>query len=429
MAYIPLFSTTSFLPSRFQQLHPPPPWASLRLSTSSGSSLNSLLQSDSGLLSKPITSTEILSGSRSGGRVRIYDPSQLEISRLRDVNQSERKEGAKTSIESLNFHPSSRTQVLMTGSKDRRIRLFQLDDGSKSKLLHTLHIPDLPISNSMFHPSGTSALISGSRPYFYSYDVSTGQAYKSSPWRGNKDADELGLESEKDLSLARFQPNSDGDSTGSGSSILAIGGKAGNLHLLDWGRSNNKISSGSSISSLGSRILSLRQNSPIRGICWDKDEKSNGNRLVSLSLDGSFNVWDKRNLGSAFDCVKVKKDVGQFEPKGIESRPTFSNSVGGSDDLVRFAVGSDGGFVNLYGDLMKGSGETDNDGNEIVKNLDPKKSIGNLTTAITSLKFSNDGQLLVTASKSKKDSLKVVSKKRVCQRRPASEECFKVRLL
>lgn len=402
MAYIQLLLSLN----RFQQLHPPPPWASLRLSSSS-SSLNAILKSNTGLLSKPLTSTDILSGSKS--RSRIYNPEQLEIRRLRDVNANERKESSKSSIECMNFHPSNRTQVLMTGSKDRRIRLFQLDDGSKSSLLHTLHVPDLPLSNCLFHPSGTSALISGTRPYFYTYDVSTGQGYKSSPWRGNKSVDEVEIESEKDLSMARFQPNLNGSGSGSSSSLLAIGGKGGNIHLLDWGRSGNLISSKASITSLGSKLLSLRQNAPVRGIAWDQDVSSNGNRLVSLGLDGSFHLWDKRNLQTSFKCLNVRKDVGQFEPKGIESRPMFSSSGLDRDDLTRWAVGSEGGFVNLYGDLMRGVNGVSEDGSQISKNLDPKKAVGNLTTSISNMKFSHDGQLLVTASKSKRDSLKVVS--------------------
>ena len=58
------------------------------------------------------------------------------------------------------------------------------------------------------------------------------------------------------------------------------------------------------------------------------------------------------------------------------------------------------GFVNVYG-----AEATHGDGGDRPKAL---KTIGNLTTAITSLRFNHDSQLLAIASNVKKDSMRLV---------------------
>jgi hypothetical protein len=63
---------------------------------------------------------------------------------------------------------------------------------------------------------------------------------------------------------------------------------------------------------------------------------------------------------------------------------------------------SNTGLVNVYG-----SGGT----NSFLKSDRPKplKTIGNLTTSISTLCFNHDGQLLAMASKDKKDQMRMVS--------------------
>ena len=65
---------------------------------------------------------------------------------------------------------------------------------------------------------------------------------------------------------------------------------------------------------------------------------------------------------------------------------------------------SNTGFVNLYG-----SDSFSSDSFNSNANPKPVKTIGNLTTAISTLRFNHDAQILAVASKEKKDSMRMVS--------------------
>jgi U3 small nucleolar RNA-associated protein 18 len=69
-----------------------------------------------------------------------------------------------------------------------------------------------------------------------------------------------------------------------------------------------------------------------------------------------------------------------------------------------FLSRSNTGFVNLYG-----SESFSSDGFNLNANPKPVKTIGNLTTAISTLRFNHDAQILAVASKEKKDSMRMVS--------------------
>jgi len=58
------------------------------------------------------------------------------------------------------------------------------------------------------------------------------------------------------------------------------------------------------------------------------------------------------------------------------------------------------GYVNVYG-----AGETSGAGSDKPK---PLKSLGNLNTAISTLTFNHDSQLLAVASNDRKDQLRLV---------------------
>ena len=71
--------------------------------------------------------------------------------------------------------------------------------------------------------------------------------------------------------------------------------------------------------------------------------------------------------------------------------------------LFFFFYRSSSGIVNIYDSTSYSLSSS-----EISKTPKPIKSIGNLTTAISSLKFNHDAQLLVMASREKKDSMRLV---------------------
>lgn len=377
--------------TRFERMHPRPAWASVgqRSSDSAWSAplLQDLLSSDAGLLSRHQRSS-------------LLSPAKLEVERLRDANEAQGRLAEPAAIEQLQFHPSGRAHVLLTASRDRRVRLFQIN-GTNNPLLETLHVPDLPIKTAQFHPSGSSVLIAGPRPYLYAYDIRSGKTLCSSPWRGagrivsSAAGTEADAGAERDLSFVRFQP-------GGASRLVAVGGRRGQIHLLDWG-------AGAAGQMGGQRIGELRMNAPLAGMAWAATPgQDSEHRLLTLSTEGRVHVWDVRSRS----CPVTAFDTGLFGAKGLEVTPPLSAVPS------MWAIGSSSGILNVYGgaddkatssdlldDLLSTpatAAVTDD------VSLQARKSLGNLTTATTSLHFSHDAQLLAMASRHKKDALRVV---------------------
>lgn len=353
----------------FEKLHPRPSWASLSIRKPASSSENSepnsrealsmLLSRDTGLVAR-------MTKQGKAGRAKL--PSgRLDVERLRNANESQGR-ATFSPIETLSFHPTTRAHVLMTTTKDRRLRLFQVD-GRTNPLLETIHILDLPMQSALFHPSGSSILLSGPRPFFYSHDLESGKTIKSTPWRGFG-SNALRVE-EKDLSNVCFQKSSQETNR----SLLAIGGRRGAIHLLEWGSVGG--------SGGGSLVGSLHMNAPLAGLTWNP---SLPHSLISLSTVGTVHSWDVRNM----KCEVQKSDAGLFAP----------NSIKGSPDGNIWAIGSEGGIVNMYGkEILDTSQGT----------MQSTKTIKNITTTTTGLHFNHSSEMLAVASDKKKDALRVVS--------------------
>ena len=399
------------LRKQFEKIHPRPIWAALRLFTRDHPEASQAIDHDSGIsvseqghrtLTELLrTDSQFIGSSSSSSRPRSKLKSgEIELDRLRNANDAQTSAAvqngdAAAAIEMIQFHPSQRASVLLTASRDRRVRLFQID-GNTNPLLQTLHLPDLPVQHASFHPSGSSVLISGTRPYLYAYDLQAGRVIRSSPWRGSgslmsQSTGDDGVE--RDLSLARFQPNS-GDG---GNRLLAIAGRNGAVHLLDWGRSG---------AAGGARIGGLRMNAPLAGMCWSpivSDESLGVNvgggssstsssssdvELMTLSTHGSVHVWDVRNTATEVSCTSIYSDPGSYGAQGLEISPSARH----------WAVGSDSGIVNIYKRPESSAGG----------NMEPVKGVGNLTTASTTMQWNHDGQILGIASRAKKDALRLV---------------------
>lgn len=394
-------------------MHPRPAWASTSGTQQSGSTqspwnaslLRDLLSTDTGLVE---TAGH---GHHYHRHSRHLPADRLEVERLRDANETQGRVAEPAAIEQLQFHPSHHTHVLLTASRDRRVRLFQVD-GKTNPMLESLHVPDLPIKTALFHPSGTSVLIAGPRPYLYAYDIRTGKTLCSSPWRGSgrvvssAAGTEADAGAERDLSFVRFQP-------GASSRFVAVGGRRGQVHLLDWG-------AGAAGQTGGQRVGELRMNAPLAGMAWAAGNGSGGldgvneHRLLTLSTEGRIHVWDMRSRS----CPVTAYDSGLFGAKGLEVTPSYSMMV-----PTFWAIGSSNGLVNMYGGADGAQGGADATTSAQLEELlststassvmddvrlHARKSLGNLTTATTSMQFSHDAQLLALASRNKKDALRIV---------------------
>ncbi|GAA5837474.1 hypothetical protein JCM11251_002117 [Rhodosporidiobolus azoricus] len=296
-----------------------------------------------------------------GGKI---EPGEIDIDRVRDANQHEQSSNA---IVEVGFHP--RAQVLFSATSDRRLRLFQVD-GTDNALLQTLHLPELPISAAAFHPSGSSILLTGPRPFFLSYDLQTGQTLRSP--RGLLNAglggsDKAATGGAGGMERFRFSPGA-GD-------VLAVGGRRGYVHLVDW--------SSSGVSRGGQVIGEVKMNVAVKGIAWQRE----GKELLTLGEDSEVYVWD---IGTR-KCVDRWRDEGGFGSVALET----------SKNGEWTAVGSSTGIVNLYDSSSRGQYAQ---GGE----RKAKKGIENLVTSISSMRFNHDAQLVALASKTNKDQLKLV---------------------
>ncbi|KAK4050785.1 U3 snoRNP protein [Microbotryomycetes sp. JL201] len=357
---------------QFEKLHPPPAWATearkkvLKRKTKElrGDAIG-LRNSDDDDSDSEADVDNLFNSAKQTSTVRrgVLEPSEIEIDRVRDANQAE---SSSSGIVSIGFNP--RAQVLFSATADRRLRLFQID-GTENPLIQTLHVPELPISTAAYHPSGSSVLMTGNRPFFMLYDLQSGQVIRSprgllTGGLGGSDKQATGGQG----GLERFKFSQDGD-------MLAVGGRRGYVHLVDW--------SAGGVSKGGQVFGEVKMNVAVKGIAWQRD----GKELLTLGEDSEVYVWD---VGTR-KCITRWKDEGGFGACTLET-----------DNSARYtAVGSTTGIVNLYDP----SSTVPDSGAE----RKAFKAIGNLTTMVTSMKFNHDSQLLALASRTNKDQLKLAS--------------------
>ncbi|KAF7330359.1 Methyltransf-2 domain-containing protein [Mycena venus] len=340
---------------------PPPAWAKAakeRLRETEDAGIDELLSSTSGILASRSKKVTLPSGT-------------LSIERLRDANQA--ASGSRCGeIKSLAFHPSAKVPVLSVGSADRRVRLFNID-GHTSPLLQTLHIPTLPLAQSSvnFHPSGTSLLLTGARPFYFVYDLQRGEMQHKAGrglW-GSYDSTTTQAVAQKEWRLLHSTLLGD---------ILAVAGRGGNVHLLDWK------------SGAGQVVGSLKCGASVKALWWT-GAGADGGDLAALTNDSEVYLWD---VGER-RCLRRWKDEGGFRGSG---RAMTGSSKGW------LAVGSNTGLVNVYGsDSFEHADST-----SFTVQPKPVKTIGHLTTAISTLRFNHDAQVMAVASREKKDAMRLI---------------------
>ncbi|KAF5347039.1 hypothetical protein D9758_011627 [Tetrapyrgos nigripes] len=299
--------------------------------------MEDLLGSTSGILSRPSRSSILSAGT-------------INVERLRDVNISAQHAGSGCGdVKSLAFHPSERVPVLAVGSEDRRVRVYNID-GHTSPLLTTLHVPSLPLtsqSSVQFHPGGTHLLLTGPRPYFFVYDLQSGSLVggsgnggKGSLW-GTRFGVGLGMDDSssrvesrkrgrgKDNLIEKGRSGSGGgnasgmeiSSFSTTGSMLAVAGRGGYVHLLDWPSSSGGIGSGQVVGSLkcagtGGGVRGLwwvppSSSVPVLGATGAEEENSR-EHLAVLTGDAEVYIWDVAERR----CVKRWRDEGGFRGAG-----------------------------------------------------------------------------------------------------------------
>ncbi|KAJ7914868.1 WD40-repeat-containing domain protein [Mycena leptocephala] len=330
----------SRLRRQYERINPQPAWAKAakdRLRETDDAGIDDLLSSTSGILASRSKKVALPSGT-------------LSIERLRDANQASSGSG-NGEIKTLTFHPSAKVPVLCVGSADRRVRLFN--------------------SSVNFHPSGTSLLLTGARPFYFVYDLQRGEMQHKAGrglWGTTGPSQDAGGSAEG-MEITAFNPSGD---------MLAVAGRGGNVHLLDWK------------SGAGQVVGGLKCGATVKALWWT-GAGADGGDLAALTNDSEVFLWD---VGER-RCLRRWKDEGGFRGSG---RAMTGSSNGW------LAVGSNTGLVNVYGSDSFEHG----DAASFTTQPKPVKTIGHLTTAISTLRFNHDAQVMAVASRDKKDALRLI---------------------
>ena len=326
--------------------------------------------------------------------------SRLEVSRLPDANAADASDAV---VSSVDFHASG--QLLLTAGMDKRLRFFQAD-GAKNAKLQSLFLRDMPIRQAAFcGSSGNLALAVGRRPFLYVFDLGSGRAEKVQKPLGRE---ERTFEA---FAVSKGVNGGSGSGSGGGGSgdLVALLGNRGCIPLL----------------SLRSRCLAgeLRTaGGTVRAAVFAPN--GDENVLFATGGDGVVHSWD----------LRTRRCLGRASDEGAV-RGTALACGGGW-----LAAGSDSGVVNVYG---RGEGGTllsskravvghvsfddDDDDDEEQGNKGPissplrspaqasrpapARSLLTLTTTVDTLAFSPGGELLVMASRMRRDALRVCSGK------------------
>ncbi|XP_062865300.1 U3 small nucleolar RNA-associated protein 18 homolog [Trichomycterus rosablanca] len=249
-------------------------------------------------------------------------------------------------LTSVQFHPSA--QVLLTAGLDHTVSLFQVD-GKTNPKIQSIHLENFPVNKACFSASGEQVIATGMRnKLFYVYDMMEGRIVPVPSVRG------LNEQRVKD-----FEVCPDGE-------FLLLTGSSGFLHLMTT-RTKEVV-------------RSLKINGNVCAAAFNSD----GSKIFTNSEDGEVYIWD----------VRSSKCLNRFVDDGC----VRGTSLALSRDDRFLACGSQSGVVNIYSQKVCMSGAAPK----------PLKSVMNLVTAATSLRFNSTGEMLAVGSRVEDEAIRLV---------------------
>lgn len=363
---------------QYRLLNPTPEWAlrAKRRRRSSASSLsstsdNSMDVDEEGLsvlpLARLLQSAGSLSRSLENGKRPKLRPEVLDIQRTRDIPTVE-----PSAVLSLTFHPQY--PVLLSSGLSSTLYLHHIDPTAlptPNPLLTSVHIRSTPLHTSQFlPPDGDKIFFSGRRRFFHTWDLGSGTIQKVTRVYGQK---------EEQKSMERFKLSPCGRYMG----LLGSARKGGGVvNILDANTSQW----------IGAARVEGRDG--IADFAW----WSNGEGLTVVNKGGEVGEWSIQSLS----FLALWNDEGAIGSTVIALGGSSGHVDLGGDRWV--AIGSSSGVVNIY------------DRKPWVKEQkiciphrpEPTKRLMQLVTPTSCLEFSPDGQLLVLASRWKRDALRLV---------------------
>ena len=308
--------------------------------------------------------------SASGKRGKLR-PEVLDIQRTRDIPMTQ-----PSAITSLSFHPSY--PVLLSSGPASTLYLHHISPAAvptPNPLLTSVHITSTPLHTSTFlPPHGDKIFFSGRRRYFHTWDLDSGTIQKIARVYGQKD---------EQKTMERFKLSPCGRYMG----LIGSAKKGGGIvNILD-AKTTHWIAA-----------ARIEGRGGIADFAWWRD----GEGLTIAGKGGVIGEWSMQSRS----FITLWHDEGAVGTSVLALGGRSGRTELGGDRWV--VIGSSSGIVNIY-DRRPWVEQ----GINIPERPEPTKKFMQLTTPTSCLDFSPDGQLLVLASRWKRDALRPIHRRPV----------------
>ncbi|OTB06643.1 hypothetical protein M426DRAFT_318697 [Hypoxylon sp. CI-4A] len=306
----------------------------------------------------------------SGQKSKRLRPEVIDIQRSRDIPDTHKEE-----VTSLAFHPEY--PVLLSSSTSTVMYLHHIAPTAHptpNPLLTSVQIKQVPVRRAEFLlPAGDKIFFAGRRRYIHSWDLPTGTIQKTNKVAGHR------LEMK---TWERFKLSPCGQYLGLVASTRKGGGVINILNTvtMQW-------------------IAAARLDS--RGGIADFSWWSNSHGMTILGKGGQVGEWSMATRRFLAIWNDEGSDGGTVMALGGLHGPTIL----GGDRWI--AIGQNSGVTNIYDREALILPSKDDEELEVKERPEPTRRFMQLTTPVTVLTFSSDGQILAFASRHKKDALRL----------------------
>ena len=270
-----------------------------------------------------------------------------------------RKDAHNAVIQTIDFHQNN--EIFLSAGYDKMMKLYSVrkeenygvysDNFKKNlKILKKVYFEGFPLKKCRFLSQKNQILCSGLKKQLLSYDL---QSEKTEKFSSNL------FTSYFDKAIDNFQVSAD-------ENYIALNNNKGDLIILS--AKNNEY------------LFHLKSNEPCTTTQFTNDSRF----LFTSGTSGKIYQWDL-NKRMVYDCIR---DAGASSINCLDL--TYNDNY--------LASGGLNGIVNLY----------DRDLKTKKLNKSPLKEFQNLTTSITELELNKKGEMMVIASKWKKNAIRIV---------------------
>jgi len=343
------------LRAHFEKLYPKPQWTQTRPQAVHGSSEfesddDAMSDEDEVLRANPLAdvlnrSTNYLTTSK----LKMIPTSDIDIQRLADVTKQRPSQAV---VQTIQFHPFQ--PLVLTGGYDRTLRIYHID-GKTNPVATSLYIENCPFQTALFHPDGKRVIAAGRRRYLFFWDLETGSVEKVSRLYGQEHTQQ---------SFEKFVLSPCGK-------YIALLGSNGWMNLLS--------------ASTGQWLSGAKIEGHLVDVAWTEPET-----MTLVNSQGDVYIWD-------------------VESREVQSRwrdPSLVNVTKVAQSQAYIALGMENGIVAVYSRRNPILGMRLSDAEPETRQANAV--VENLVTRISSMEFNPDGQLLVVASRLKRDALRIV---------------------